>query len=122
MSTADTCTLNLITGKTWVRSFQRKTDGGVIIPFLETDTLRTRVFESAGGESILEIPTIITNHATGSWKMLLSNEQSSRFPTNQSFTVARVLYFNTDVIAEDLTETSLISNGQIQAVTGIIGG
>ena len=62
MSTADTCTLNLITGKTWVRSFQRKTDGGVIIPFLETDTLRTRVFESAGGESILEIPTIITNH------------------------------------------------------------
>lgn len=122
MSTADTCTLNAITGKTWVRSFQRKTDAGVIIPFAETDTLRTQVFDSIGGTLILEIPTLITNYATGSWKMLLSYSQSLDLPTNNSFTDPKTSYFNTDIIAQDLIESSLISNGQILTVTGIIEG
>ena len=114
------CSLDLITGKTWVVTFQRTDELDAPIPFDITDTLLTNVYAEPGGPVIQTIPSEITDPVLAKWKFRLSAEDTLLLPSNCSINVPKTLYFTTDVIT--LTDpVPLIADGQLQVYSGVIG-
>ena len=117
---SDLCSLSVITGKTFVASFQRLNSLEEAIPFLETDVPHTILYDSDGTTPLRTIPTTITNMLEGNWQIRLEDEDTAELPHNctiGSYT-SRNFYSYVTTVADG--DVPLISNGVLLIYPGLI--